>query len=71
MMHTTQVRVDGVLYSIHHHSDWSGTAVINWKKGDDDGYHEIKLPARVLVACGNNAAIDKAIATLEELYMAP
>ncbi len=69
-MHTKRVKIDGVEYNIHHNGDWSSEAIARWTDAARQG-HEVRLPAKLLVACGRNAMLDIAIATLEELYEGP
>jgi hypothetical protein len=65
-MHTLRVEVDGTTYYVHHNSDWSGDAIVNWKDAKED--HEITLPGRILVACSKQELLDTVIRKIADLY---
>lgn len=47
-MHTFKTTYGGHEAHVHHNSDFSGMAHVNWT--DADGFHEVHVPAVVLVA---------------------
>jgi hypothetical protein len=67
LMHTTDVTVEGSLYRIHHHGDWSRDAEI-WKQlGEDKWQLVTELPSQLLIACGRQKAFDDVIRAVEHL----
>jgi hypothetical protein len=66
MMHTLTKIVDGVEYRVHHNGDWSGEAIVV-VPGPVGGRIEFKLPGMLLRACGREAALQEAVAAIEEI----
>ena len=67
---------DGTPFTIQHHSDWSGDAVITWEVGPQHStsnrrLHQVTLPGGVLLAVARQAVVEelrtKLIAFIEDI----
>jgi len=56
-MHHSKFCIDGIDIHVNHNSDWSGEAVITWRKVEVDGEITITgIPGRLLLELGKEAA---------------